>query len=286
MAVKIGAETGVVGLFGDPIAHSISPQFQNAAFRALKLPLCYLAFQVKAEELSQAVAGARTLGFKGFNVTIPHKRAIITYLDEITPFAQKLGAVNTVKREGDRLIGYNTDGEGFIRSLTRCGFDSKGKVVLLLGAGGAARAVAYALAQEGAEQIVIANRTMEHALDLVSDLTAEGVQAAAINLSQLPSFAKVAQVIVNTSPVGMYPYEDAEPIIPSRLIEKEHLVCDLIYNPRPTRLLREARERGAETLDGLGMLVWQGALACEIWTGKLPPIEVLEDAAKSALAGE
>ncbi|HQD40523.1 MAG TPA: shikimate dehydrogenase [Bacillota bacterium] len=285
MANEITSKTSLVALFGDPVEHSISPQIQNQAFKTLQLPLVYLAFRVSKEELPQAVAGAWAMGFMGFNVTIPHKQAMLSLVDELAPSARILGAVNTVRREGKKLIGYNTDGEGFTRAMQEeLGITPEGKRFLLLGAGGAARAVALTLAQQGAERIIVANRTVERAQSLAQDIAAIGGDVTAISLEGLPRWTETAQVIINTSPMGMYPNVDQEPLLPEELIHQDHVVCDLIYNPRSTRLLVQAAKKGARTMDGLGMLLWQGALACEIWTGKLPPIAPLEAAASRALA--
>jgi shikimate dehydrogenase len=282
---RIGSHTKLVGLFGDPVSHSISPEIQNRAFEALELPFRYLAFQIKGEELPAAVAGAKAMGFVGFNVTIPHKQAILPLLDELAPSAQRVGAVNTVRRDGNRLIGYNTDGEGFTRALEdELGITPKGRTFLLLGSGGASRAVSLTLAAQGAARIIIANRTVEHAQSLAQDIASIGGDVTAISLSGLSRWSGEAEIIINTSPVGMYPHVDTEPLLPLDLIQDDHVICDLIYNPRPTKLLREAARRGARTMDGLGMLLWQGALACQIWTGKLPPIAPLEAAALGALA--
>lgn len=285
MASKITSRTALVALFGDPIFHSISPAIQNRAFEALELPLRYLAFQIPGEMLAAAVAGAKAMGFVGFNVTIPHKQAIVPLLDELAPSAKSLGAVNTVHREGSKLIGHNTDGEGFIRALeAELGIAPQGRRFLLLGAGGAARAVALTLASQGAERIIVANRTVEHAQRLAQDIASRGGDVTAISLSGLSRWSSEAEIIINTSPVGMHPYVDAEPLLSPNLIQQEHVVCDLIYNPRPTKLLQQAAQRGARTMDGLGMLIWQGALACQIWTGKLPPIAPMKAAAQGALA--
>lgn len=283
MGSNISSRTGLVGLFGDPVSHSISPQIQNRAFEVLDLSLRYLAFQV--QDLAAAVAGAKAMGFVGFNVTIPHKQAIVALLDELAQSAQNIGAVNTVKREGTKLIGHNTDGDGFVRALkSQLGIEPRGKRFLLLGAGGAGRAVALTLAARGAERIIIANRTVEHAQVLAQDVASIGGDVTAIPISGLSRWTEEAQIIINTSLVGMHPEIDVEPLLPLDLISRDHVICDLIYNPRPTKLLQQAAHRGARTMDGLGMLLWQGALACQIWTGKLPPIEPLVDAALEALA--
>jgi shikimate dehydrogenase len=285
VAIETTSATGLVALFGDPVGHSISPQIQNQAFETLELPLRYLAFQVSKADLPAAVSGAKAMGFVGFNVTIPHKQAMLPLVDELAPSAQNLGAVNTVRREGTKLIGYNTDGEGFVRALEdELGVRPQGKRVLLLGAGGASRAVALTLAQMGAARIIVANRTLAHAQSLAKDLAAAGADVTAVDLSGLPRWTEEAELIVNTSPVGMYPHAEQAPLVPGELIRKDHLVCDLVYNPRPTGFLRQAAAKGARTMDGLGMLLWQGALACQIWTGKLPPIAPLEAAALRALA--
>ena len=283
----MNAGTGVVGLIGHPVGHSKSPEMMNRAFRACGLPFVYLAFDVSPSELGDAVRGMRALGFRGWNVTIPHKVAVLEHLDEVEETAREIGAVNTVVAQEGRLIGYNTDGEGYLRSLVdETGLELSEQRVLILGAGGAARAVAHALATTGVESITIANRTREKAERLAASL--RKADARAVSLSELERVVGETTLLVQTTSVGMYPETEAIPIDPSFLHERM-IVSDLIYRPRKTLLLREAEARGARIHGGLGMLLHQAALAFEHWMGKPAPVyvmrEALEEAMKSAGGG-
>lgn len=270
--MEITSTTIPVGLLGRPVAHSKSPQMMNAAFVERELPYVYLAFDVEAEQLGGAVAGMASLGFQGFNVTIPHKVAVMDYLDEVEESAQAIGAVNTVVRQDGRWVGTNTDGEGYLRSLTHeTGFQPQGETVTIVGAGGAARAVGYALARAGAAAIIIVNRTPSKADELASRLSrwtkAEGVTPARLGQALVRS-----SLVVQTTSVGMYPHVDKTPIA-KEYFHAGSLVSDLVYHPRETRLLREAKEAGIPVHEGLGMLVHQAALAFERWTGTNAPVD-------------
>ncbi|ASS74756.1 shikimate dehydrogenase [Tumebacillus algifaecis] len=276
------SSTRLVGLFGHPVAHSKSPQMHNAAFAELKLDYAYLAFAVEPPRLSAAVEAIRALHLRGVNVTIPHKVAVLPLLDEISKEAELIGAVNTIVNEDGKLIGYNTDGIGYLSALEEeTGIDISGKRVLLLGAGGACRAVAAQMALHGAEHIAIAARAQERAESLAARLrvhaTADGLslEAAAVQLDAY-------DVIVNTTPVGMHPAEDAVPIGTDGL-RAGQLVSDLIYNPRKTRFLHEAEARGCVVSGGLGMFVHQGAHAFRLWTGVAAPIDVMRQTVESCL---
>jgi shikimate dehydrogenase len=276
------AGTGVVGLIGHPVGHSKSPEMMNRAFRARGLPFVYLAFDVSPQELETAVRGMQALGFRGWNVTIPHKVAILEYLDEVEETAREIGAVNTVVSRNGRLIGYNTDSEGYLRSLVdETGLELAGQRVLILGAGGAARAVAHALAVAGVESITIANRTREKAERLAASLGRK-VDARALSLAEVARVAGETTLLVQTTSVGMYPETEAIPIDPS-LLHEGMTVSDLIYRPRKTLLLREAEARGARVHGGLGMLLHQAALAFEKWMGRAAPVDVMRDALEEAM---
>jgi shikimate dehydrogenase len=276
------AGTGVVGLIGHPVGHSKSPEMMNRAFRARGLPFVYLAFDVSPQELETAVRGMQALGFRGWNVTIPHKVAILEYLDEVEETAREIGAVNTVVSRDGRLIGYNTDSEGYLRSLVdETGLELAGQRVLILGAGGAARAVAHALAVAGVESITIANRTREKAERLAASLGRK-VDARALSLAEVARVAGETTLLVQTTSVGMYPETEAIPIDPS-LLHEGMTVSDLIYRPRKTLLLREAEARGARVHGGLGMLLHQAALAFEKWMGRAAPVDVMRDALEEAM---
>src|SRR5690606_20398804 len=254
----------------------------NRAFRARGLPFVYLAFDVSPQELETAVRGMQALGFRGWNVTIPHKVAILEYLDEVEETAREMGAVSTVVSRNGRLIGYNTDSEGYLRSLVdETGLELAGQRVLILGAGGAARAVAHALAVAGVESITIANRTREKAERLAASLGRK-VDARALSLAEVARVAGETTLLVQTTSVGMYPETEAIPIDPS-LLHEGMTVSDLIYRPRKTLLLREAEARGARVHGGLGMLLHQAALAFEKWMGRAAPVDVMRDALEEAM---
>lgn len=284
----IDSRTRLFGLFGHPVSHSLSPDMHNAAFRHLGYNGCYLAFDVLPERLGEALQGVRALQMGGVNLTIPHKEGAFPHLDEVSPLAELIGAVNTVVNEEGRLIGHNTDGEGFLRSLMEeGGEDPKGQEVLILGAGGAAKAVAMALALHGVKGLYIANRNVERAKELAASVArGAGVIAEARELSRdgLADAAKRSAILIHTSPVGMHPQVDVPPILDPELITPDHLVCDLIYNPAETVLLRRAKERGARTLGGLGMLLYQGVLAFEKWTRQEAPVAVMAQALREGLA--
>lgn len=289
--------TRLMGLFGHPVAHSKSPQMHNAAFAHLGLDAVYLAFDVQPERIEDAVRSIRALNLRGVNVTIPHKVAVIPHLDELSEAARRIGAVNTIVQEAGRLIGYNTDGIGYVSALREeTGFAPAGKRVLLLGAGGAARAVATQLALDGASQVTIAARTLEKAQALLPAL-ADVTQAHAVTLKELldrsagteretsaDSATRIADfdLVINTTPVGMHPHVEEMPIDPE-LLRAGQLVSDLIYNPRLTRFLQAAQQRGCSVSGGLGMFIHQGAHAFTLWTGQEAPTDVMRKTVESYL---
>jgi len=275
-----------VGLIGWPVEHSLSPVMHNAAFRALGLGWRYDLLPVQPGHLEAAMADLRAGGFRGANVTVPHKRAVMAYLDQIDGAAESIGAVNTLSVQGRRWIGHNTDAAGFVRAVREGGLEPAGRQALLLGAGGAARSVAYALAGAGCT-VFVYNRTVRRAAALVADLRRLGLDAPvtcspgerALDELDLTRF----DLLVNATAVGMWPSHEDTPW-PDELPMPAHwTVFDLVYNPLETRLLRQARRAGAKTIDGLGMLVWQGALAFELWTGQKPPVDLMRAAALQAL---
>ncbi|SDM86872.1 shikimate dehydrogenase [Paenibacillus sp. yr247] len=279
----IDSHTILYGVFGDPIRHSRSPIMLNRAFQETGINAVYAAFHVRPDELGDAVRGIRALGYRGVNVTIPHKVEVMQYLDEIDEGARIVGAVNTIVNEAGKLIGYNTDGIGYVRSLKEeTGIELTGKSVLLLGAGGAARGVAYALAKEGAGRIYIANRTKERALELADTISAY-TKAIGLGMDELGHVVDEAQFVLNTTSAGMHPYIDELPL-PVELLRTHHLVSDLIYNPRITRFLREAEAIGASIHGGLGMFIYQGAFAFEYWTGTPAPVAVMRQVVEQSLA--
>ncbi len=283
--LRITGKTKVVGVIGWPVEHSLSPPMHNAAFEHLGLDWVYVAFPVPPERAHDAIRALPALGIVGINVTIPHKRAAAEAADELDDSARDLQAANTIVRRGDVLVGYNTDGPGFLRSLAEVGEKPVGKQIALIGAGGAAKAVAFALARAGASEVTIINRTLEKAVALAAELRAKtGCTTTALPLSDAAASAvSGADIVINCTPVGMHPNTDVPPVVSPDWLHEGQLVCDLIYNPRDTVLLRAARQRGARTLDGSGMLVHQGAIAFELWTGQRAPVEVMRRALLQAL---
>jgi shikimate dehydrogenase len=259
----------------------------NAAIAALDLPYLYIPFSVRPEDLGPAIHSLIALGIVGVNLTIPHKQSVLPYLDEIAPEAQAIGAVNTVHNDHGRLVGYNTDGDGFMGPLKAWGYAPRGRRAVVLGAGGAARSVVFRLVREGA-RIVVANRTVERALRLVADVlaVAHDGEIACIDLDDQAGLSEAlagAELLVNTTSVGMYPHADAEPPVAPSALHPKLLVYDLVYNPVETRLLAGASAVGARTLNGVPMLVYQGAAAFKIWTGVDPPVDVMKRAVEAQL---
>jgi shikimate dehydrogenase len=284
----VRGNTKVVGVFGFPVEHSLSPAMHNAAFAALRLSYIYVPFAVLPEQIGPAVRSLSTLGIVGVNLTIPHKESVLPFLDDITQEARDVGAVNTVHCVEGQLLGDNTDGRGFYQPLHERGLNLAGKPVVVLGAGGAARAVVFRLAREGA-RIVLANRTPERAARLaqaVADagLGPETVRTLALNdTKELAEAIAGANLLVHTTRVGMYPETDALPPVPLEAFHPNLLVYDLVYNPVETRLLQQAQARGCPTLNGVQMLVYQGAAAFQRWTGLWPPTDVMAAAVLQGL---
>lgn len=266
------------GVLGDPVSHSLSPFMHNAAFRALGMDCEYHAFRVSAEDLHDAIHGAHALGFGGLNLTIPLKEKALGIVKP-TELAKQIGAVNTVDfKEG--IAGYNTDGIGARMALFNSGIDVRGKNVLILGAGGAARAISFQLAKDGAG-ITIANRTVNRAQALAGEVSKIG-KARAAGLDDLKGLLKNCDILINSTALGMFP-RITETMVTSDMMHRDLVVFDIVYNPIDTRLLQEARKAGARTIDGVMMLVHQGAEAFKIWTGKTPPVDVMEKAVKERL---
>lgn len=276
----VGGATRVVGILGDPVAHSRSPAMHNAAFAALGLDWVYVPFHVLPAALPDAVAGLRALGVTGCNVTVPHKEAVVPLLDDLSPAAAAIGAVNTVVAAEGRLVGHNTDGEGFSRALHEAHrFRAERSRALILGAGGSARAVGDQLAREGIPAIRISNRTESKARALADHLRRHhpDCEVKVLPWSPLDHRAAInwAELIVNTTRVGLAA-GDPSPIDPNG-ISPGHIVVDLVYG-RETAFLAACRAVRARCLDGLPMLLHQGALAFTLWTGKEAPLEVMRAA--------
>lgn len=275
----VNGETRVAGVIGWPVRHSLSPPMHNAAFAALGLNWVYVPFAVAPDQVGAAVQAVRALDLAGLNVTIPHKLAVLAHLDEVSVEAQRLGAVNTIVNRDGRLFGYSTDGEGFLRSLRELGEDVAGRSVALIGAGGSARAVALAVAKAGAERLTIVNRTVAKAEAVVAMVRAAlpqiPVEAVELAEGDAAETVREAAIIIDSTAVGMFPHHEVEPVIPADWLHTGQIVCDLTYNPRETVLLKAAARAGARTLDGTGMLIHQGALAFEYWTGQTAPVEIM-----------
>ena len=277
--MKITGETKVLGIFGYPVRHSLSPLMQNAALEHLGLDYIYLPFEVRPEQLETAIKGIRALGISGVNVTIPHKEKVIPFLDEVTEEASLIGSVNTIENKNGKLIGHNTDSRGYIRSLREdAGFDPKGKTILVIGAGGAAKGIIFGLFLEGASKITIANRTIEKAKKVEDTLRATGkkIEIESIPFLALkdPRILSSIDLIVNTTSMGL---EGGSPDIDFSLTPEHVLVSDIVYKPPVTPFLKKAQDAGRRTLGGLGMLIYQGAISLEIWTSQKAPVEVMRN---------
>ncbi len=282
----IDTQTQLCAVIGNPVSHSLSPHIHNAAFEAAGLNYVYLAFRV--EDLAGCLAGMRALpGFRGLSVTIPHKQALIPLLDEVDPVALHIGSVNTVTSEGGRLLGMSTDGPGTLRAFEDAGIALAGKRVLFLGTGGAVRAVAFAMAElAGVSQITLLGRTPANVAQLAGDLRAAAVpcvvREGALDAA-LPKEVAVHDVIINGTPLGMYPENIGRTLVTSVMLRPEHVVFDMVYRPLETQLLKEARSAGATVITGLDMLVNQAMLQFERWTGVSAPRAAMWDAAMCAL---
>jgi shikimate dehydrogenase len=282
----ISGKTKICGLIGDPIEHSMSPAMHNAAFKNRGLDYVYLPFRVAKTRLGEAILGIKALNIRGLNVTIPHKVSVIPLLDELDPLAEKIGAVNTIINNDGVLKGYNTDAHGFLRAMLEQDIEPDGKSIVMLGAGGASRAISFILAERGAN-LVILNRQLEldWAVKLgnsISRTFGREVKALELNEQNLAPVLRKANILVNTTSVGMSPNTNETPI-PARLLESDLVVFDIVYNPVKTKLLTEAESAGAKAISGLEMLVRQGALAFEMWTGLTAPLEIMRKATIRAL---
>ncbi len=284
---RVNATTKVVGLMGWPLSHTLSPTLHNTAFTALKLNWIYLSLPIAPEHVKDAMRSLRAFNFVGSNVTVPHKQAIMRYLDEIDRVAQVIGAVNTVVLRDGRFYGYNTDCYGFLQSLLEANFNPAEKRCLILGAGGAARAVVYSLADAGAKHIAVYNRTVEKAAFLVEDLKSDFANVSFDVQSLTAESLQVANnhfdLVVNTTSVGMSPHPDACPWPEEVPLPAGATICDLVYNPLQTKFMQQAKAVGLPIIDGVSMLVHQGAKSFEIWTGQKPPTDLMRQAVLAGL---
>ena len=283
--MKISGGTRVCAVIGDPVEHSLSPVMHNVAFEELNLDFVYVAFRVRREELKDAIIGARSLDIHGLNVTMPHKNTVMRYLDEIDSTASSIGAVNTILNNQGRLVGYDTDGIGALKALKENGITPNGKKLLLLGAGGAGKAIAFHAARE-VEELVILNRTPQKAKKLAEVLRKEfnkKINGNTLSTEIIEKELKDADILVNATAVGMHPNID-QSLVPPSSLRPNLCVMDIVYNPIETRLAKDAKAVGAKVVSGIEMLVYQGAASFEIWTNRPAPVKVMKQAVLNKLS--
>jgi shikimate dehydrogenase len=273
------------GVIGNPIEHSMSPLMHNDAFMDKGISAYYHPFKILPESLSTALRGMKALGISGFNVTIPYKTAVIPFLDRLHPLAEAIGAVNTVVLEEEQWVGYNSDGPGFVRSIKEeWKSEWQNEKALIIGAGGAAKAIYYSLASEGMPRIDICNRTLERAA-LMKASCPFPCESNILDIEQAEKQLSEYSLIIQTTSIGMEPLVDESPLSLTQL-NKDAFVADIIYNPFETKLLREAREKGAAVQNGIGMFIYQGAIAFEKWTGVTPDMERMRNLVTAHLGGK
>lgn len=280
----ITGKTKVIGVIGHPIEHSMSPPMHNNAYKQLNMDYVYVAFHVLPEDIGNLILSSKTLGIKGLNVTIPHKTTVIPYLDEIDETAEKIGAVNTIQFKDGVAKGYNTDGIGAINSIKKH-VKLQDKNVMVIGAGGASKAISFTLINEKIKSLTIVNRSKENAEKLIENIKKQtnfnniGYHA----MEDSENIINEVDVIINTTPIGMYPNHEVQPPIKTDYINKKHVVMDIIYNPLETQLLKQAKANGAKTINGTSMLINQGLVSFEIFTGQKATYESFEEALLSQL---
>ena len=282
--MDISGKTQVCGVIGDPIEHTLSPILHNVAFEALELDYVFLAFKVKPAEVGNAVSGMRALTIHRLNVTMPHKNAVVKYLDEVDPAGKVIASVNTILNKDGRLLGFNTDGVGALNALEKNGVEPRGKKVLLLGAGGAAKAIAYTLSQE-VDELVILNRTPKSAIELANLLKQKfkkKINAGELSPSAVKDNLADSEVLINATSIGMKP-NDNQTLVAPEWLKPDLVVMDIVYNPLETRLVKDAKAEGAKVVSGVEMLIYQGAVSFEIWTACKAPVEVMRKAALNHL---
>ena len=278
----IKGSTNIVALIGHPVEHSFSPPMHNRAFEKLNMDYAYVAFDVEPANLKSAIEGAKALNIKGFNVTIPHKISVIEFLDEIDEVASLIGAVNTI--DFKNMKGYNTDGIGAVKAIEEV-TSIKGKNVVIAGAGGASRAISFYIAKYGADAMTILNRNPLKAQNLASDVSNSGLigEVKSDSISEINAYLADADILIDTTPVGMHPNVDDEPIATSQNMHEDLVVFDAVYNPNETVLLKEAIKAGAKPVYGIKMLLYQGAESFKIWTGHDAPVDEMEMALRKTL---
>ncbi len=280
--MKITGRTNVVGLIGNPVEHSFSPPMHNAAFRALNLDYVYVAFDVEPSNLKKSIEGAFSLNIKGLNVTIPHKIEVMKYLNDLDEIAQLIGAVNTI--DFKNLKGYNTDGIGAIKAIEEVE-SIKNKNVVIAGAGGASRAISFYIAKYDADKLTILNRNVSKAEKLSCDVSNSQLidDVSFDSISQIESYLDDVDILIDTTPVGMDPHINDEPIVTAENMHEDLVVFDAVYNPNETVLIKQAIKAGARPVYGIKMLLYQGAESFKIWTGVDAPIDIMEDALRKTL---
>ena len=281
MTNRIQGTTILTGLLGFPLKHSRSPHMHNSAFEKLELDYAYLAFEVEEGFLEEGLNAMKTFNAKGFNVTMPHKEKVIEFLDEVSEDAKIIGSVNTVLNDNGKLIGYNTDGRGFVKALEESNVEYKGKKIVMVGAGGAAKAVAVQLAFDGAKEVVIMNRTLSKAEDIMNSINGNiptsGARALEFDEVILKEELKDSAILVNCTPIGMKNTIEQCIVSNKDTLHKDLFVADIIYDPLQTKLMSTAEELGCKTMNGINMMIYQGALAFRIWTGEEMPIKYIKD---------
>lgn len=280
--MTISGKTKLIGIFGDPISHSLSPQMHNAAFKELGLDYAYLPFHVKDNQLKNAVESIRALNLRGVNVTVPHKEEVMQYLDELDEQAEHIGSVNTIVNNDGVLTGYNTDGRGYIQSLEEeTGINLKDMDIMIIGAGGSARSIISALITKEPKEITIVNRTVERAEKLAEEFSKHTTKT---KLKALPTSdglfgheIEEARLFINATTMGMLDVE--LPPIPLEHLQPSAIISDIVYSPMNTPMIKEAEAMGFKVHRGLGMLIYQGAIGFELWTGEKPPIDIMKKVA-------
>lgn len=282
MESRISGHTGLLALIGSPVGHSGSPAMYNYSFERLGLDYAYVAFDIKAEEVADAIAAMKTFKMRGCNVTMPCKTEVVKYMDELSPAARIIGAVNTIVNDDGKLTGYITDGEGFVNNLKDHGIDVKGKKVVIAGGGGAATAIQVQCALDGVREITIFNRTVSKACETAEKIRRE-VPDCTVNVFDIADVAamtreiRTCEIFINATSVGMTPMDEESVVKDVSAFYPGLVVADAVYNPEETKLLREAKEAGCICVSGRGMLLWQGVAAFKLYTGQKMPVEEVKE---------
>jgi shikimate dehydrogenase len=282
--MNIKGSTRLIGILGNPVTHSLSPAMHNALFTQMGLDLAYVPLRVETEDLGTAIQALRALQFRGANVTLPHKQNVIPLLDEISELSKLIGAVNTIVNDNGRLLGTTTDPLGFREGFMATGLSFKGKSIAILGNGGSARTIAFTLAvMEDVGQIALVARNGEKSQQLAQEISAKtGKNLVCFSMSDYTAEAGAFQIVVNTTPIGMYPDIDVSPLPDDALLPSQ-IIYDIIYTPERTKLLHAAQRRKLNVVGGLGMLVHQGAASFKLWTGMEPDIKLMYRTVRKSL---